>query len=339
LLSTDLTYIGFLSSRVRNFKKKSQYLWNFSCPFCGDSKKNPLKARGYVFRTGGGLTYKCHNCGVGSSFGNLLKRVDMSLYNDYIIDSFKLVKQKDDSVDLEMFKMESGLEIVTDSVLDDNFVPLSKLPSDHPAVLEFMRRKFPSKCMSMFYYTDTFKETINTLVPGKFSSMLPDHGRLILPWLDQHGMVFALLGRALDGEEPKYFLVRLVEKVEKVFGIDRVDYSKMIYVTEGPFDSLFLDNGVAVGSASLACHYTESIKSNCTLVFDNDNRNKQVCVEYQKALKRGFRVFIWPDGLDCKDINDLVIEGHSREDIHKMIEANSFNGLEGLARFTRWKKC
>ena len=54
-LSVESKYIRLLSHRLRNFKQKKDYVWNFSCPICGDSKKNLLKARGYVYSKGNNL--------------------------------------------------------------------------------------------------------------------------------------------------------------------------------------------------------------------------------------------------------------------------------------------
>ena len=72
-LPIDTKYLRLVSSRLRNFKQKNTYLFNFSCPYCGDSQKNKSKARGYVFSKGNDLIFKCHNCGVGANVGNFLK--------------------------------------------------------------------------------------------------------------------------------------------------------------------------------------------------------------------------------------------------------------------------
>ena len=73
---TDTTYLLQLSPRLDRFKKVRDYLWNFRCPHCGDSQKHKNKARGYVYRKKTDLFYKCHNCGMGQSVGNLIKDID-----------------------------------------------------------------------------------------------------------------------------------------------------------------------------------------------------------------------------------------------------------------------
>ena len=75
-LITDSKFLRLISSRLRNFKQKKDYLWNFSCPLCGDSKKNLSKARGYAFAKGVNLFYSCHNCGVGTNLANLKSQLE-----------------------------------------------------------------------------------------------------------------------------------------------------------------------------------------------------------------------------------------------------------------------
>ena len=46
----DLDYISKIQPRLQQFKKKRDYLFNFRCPVCGDSKKSNTKARAYLYR-------------------------------------------------------------------------------------------------------------------------------------------------------------------------------------------------------------------------------------------------------------------------------------------------
>ena len=85
-ISVDSKYIGIISHRLRNFKRKNDYVWNFSCPVCGDSKKNASKARGYVYKKGNNLFYSCKNCGLGTSLGKLLEHIDGTIYKEYILE-------------------------------------------------------------------------------------------------------------------------------------------------------------------------------------------------------------------------------------------------------------
>ena len=66
-------YLLLASSQLQGFKKKGDYVYNFRCPYCGDSQKSKSKARGFFFPKENNLIYKCHNCGKGASLKNFLK--------------------------------------------------------------------------------------------------------------------------------------------------------------------------------------------------------------------------------------------------------------------------
>ena len=89
MIYIDAKYVSLLSYKLRNFKKKKENYWNFSCPICGDSKKDANKARGYVFLHKSRLVYKCHNCGYSSNVGNLIKNLDSNMYNEYVLERYK----------------------------------------------------------------------------------------------------------------------------------------------------------------------------------------------------------------------------------------------------------
>ena len=94
MIYVDLKYIGMLSNRLRNFKRKTDYTWNFSCPFCGDSTKNKLKARGYIYRVTSNLFFRCHNCDHGTNLGGVIKQVDPSLYNEYVVVAHAVIDRR-----------------------------------------------------------------------------------------------------------------------------------------------------------------------------------------------------------------------------------------------------
>ena len=71
----DTNYIINLSSQLEKFSKKGDYTYNCRCPICGDSQKSKSKARGYFYKKQNDMFYKCHNCGYGSSVGNLILSV------------------------------------------------------------------------------------------------------------------------------------------------------------------------------------------------------------------------------------------------------------------------
>ena len=73
-------YLNLISSQLQRFKKTNDFVWNFRCPYCGDSHRSKTKARGYVFRKEQKLLYRCHNCSKGTTLQGLLKHIDVNIY-------------------------------------------------------------------------------------------------------------------------------------------------------------------------------------------------------------------------------------------------------------------
>ncbi len=93
----DLNYISKIQPRLQQFKKKREYLFNFRCPVCGDSKKSKTKARAYLYRVKNDMFFKCHNCSASHNLANLIKLVDRPLYDQYILERYKGSKPSNDA--------------------------------------------------------------------------------------------------------------------------------------------------------------------------------------------------------------------------------------------------
>lgn len=339
----DIKYANLISSYVRNFKRKSEYLYNFSCPLCNDSHKNPLKARGYLYRNKTGLAYRCHNCGASVSLGNLIKQIDFILYQEYALENYRESgiprSQHKDADLLKVFKADPKVpkieEILQDNVLK-SATSLDKLSEYHPARQYVQNRKIPEKFYKDLYFTTKFKHFINNIIPEKFKED-NDHPRLIIPYFDKFGKCFAFQGRAFGKEIPKYYTIKIDENAERIYGLDRLNYSKPIYAVEGPIDSLFLDNCIAVSGSSFDSPLLQSIKSNLTVVFDNEPRNNQLMKLLNKTINHGFQVCIWPDTFYHKDINEAVIAGMTSNNIMDIINQNTFVNINAQLHFARYK--
>ena len=338
MIYVDVKFANMLAPRLRNFKHKSEFLWNFSCPVCGDSKKNKLKARSYIYRTKTGLFVKCHNCDYSTNLGNLIKYLDPVMYQEYVLENYKESgAPRSHHKDLKETLPEL-INVISDSVLDGAKC-LSTLPLDHPAVKYVLDRKLPLSTLKLLYVTAKFKQFVNGLVPGKFQSVDDDHPRLIIPYFTEHGKCFAFQGRAFGDEQPKYYTIKLDESRDRIYGLDRVDFSKKVYILEGPLDSLLLPNAIAVSGSSFTSETTRLIKTNCTLVYDNEPRSKELTKLIHKSIMDGYDVCLWPDTVQEKDINEMIMAGKSVEDIMTIINDNTFNGAAAQLRFTTWRKC
>lgn len=338
MLYIDSKFVSLVSSRLKNFKKKNDYVWNFSCPVCGDSSKNKLKARGYIYRTKSDLFVKCHNCGYGSNLGNFIKHVDPALYDEYVIERYKSGATRYNAhKDISLILPEKKEEVILEDEVLSKLQRIDSLDESHPAYQYCVQRKIPKDKFELLYFCKAFKKWSNS-IKFKFMDEENDIPRLIFPFFDTHGRVFAYSARAFGKEEPKYISIKIDDDKEKVYGLERVNWREKIYVVEGQIDSLFLPNCIAVGGSSFDVPEVQKIKTNCVIVMDNEPRNKDIVKQLGKYIDLGYTVCIYPDDLDKKDINDMVLSGMTVDEIVELINKNSFSGLSASLRFANWKK-
>ena len=317
----DVKYINLISSRFQKFKKVKHNLYNFRCPICGDSQKNKNKARGYLYQVKNNTNFKCHNCGINVSFNNFLKQVDVNLHKQYTFEKFKEGHTgKNFVVEDPEFKFETP-----------KFKPKLDLPraSSNPDAKEYLeRRKLnPDK----FYYTDKFKEWSNTL-KLIFDDTKYDEPRIIIPLFYQDTLI-GFQGRAIGPSKVKYITVMLNDDAPKIYGLDELQKDKTIYVTEGPFDSTFISNSIALCGAD--GDLSKWGISNPVWIYDNEPRNAEIVSRISRTIERGERVVIWPSSIKEKDINDMILSGLN---VQEVIESNTYSGLEAKLKFTTWKK-
>lgn len=342
MLYIDAKYASILGSRLRNFKKKDDYLWNYSCPVCGDSTTNKLKARGYIYKVKQDLFCKCHNCGHSTNLGNLIKYVDTKMYDEYVLERYKSgATRYNDHKDISDTTVVLTPK-VEDLLEDDILEPLNRLDTlnpSHPAVKYVMERKIPRDKWSLLYFAPKFKTYTNTVTPKFQEPIVDEHPRMIIPYFTPAGKCFAFQGRAYGKEEPKYYTIKVDETQEKIYGLDRIDYSKRILVVEGPIDSLFLPNAVAVSGASFDTPTIRSILPNATIVMDNEPRSKDIVKQLAKYIDLGYNVCMFPEHIEQKDINEMILHGGmSVDQIVETINTNTYSGIEAKLRFSTWKK-
>lgn len=344
-LYIDTKYIRLVSSRLRNFKQKNDNLWNFSCPYCGDSKTNTLKARGYVFAKGNDLIFKCHNCGVGTNVGNFIKHVDPSLHDEYVFEKYKSgttsnTYHRTSSVSPRIITNPPKFGHIKKRNIFEHGTWINDLPSGHFCLTYVENRLIPEEHYDKLLFTSNYKAFCDALIPNHDKNLVED-ARLVIPYFNYQNELIAVSGRALETSDYKlrYVTLRTDESTNKlIYGTDRVDLTKRVYLVEGPLDSLFLNNCVASGDANLALTVKNIQAKEVTLVFDNQPRNKEVCKLIENAIKLNHNVVIWPDEIEGKDINEMILDGFSASEIREIIDSNTFYGLEAIAKFTFWKK-
>jgi len=318
----DVKYINSISIRLSKFKKVKNNLYNFRCPLCGDSQKQKSKARGYFYGVKADVNFKCHNCGASMTFSSFLKELDSTMHRQYVLEKFKDGHTGKASV-VEEPKFEFKKPV---------FKKKLDLPkaSEVPDAKEYLdRRKLDPK---KFYYTDKFREWTNTQ-KQTFDYVGKDERRIIIPMYNENNNLIGFQGRSLDSNSVKYITIMLNEGSPKIYGLNTIDRKSKVYVVEGPFDSNFLNNSVALcgSDGDVVCLEGSSI----VFVYDNEPRNKEIVARIERCIERGDSVVIWPNNVKEKDINDMVLSGHN---VQKMVESNIYYGLEAKLKFTTWKR-
>lgn len=336
-LYIDTKFIRFLGPRLPLFKQKSEYLWNFRCPICGDSHKSKFKARGYFYRKQDKMFFSCHNCHTSLPFYKFLKQFDKGLSDQYNLENFQdsvgRIPKKEDVY--ESIREESKiLREKLDKPID--LPSIESLPNEHFAKTFVLNRKIPKEYHKDLFFASDFKEFIKDIYPEKYEFLKEKEPRLVIPFWDDHKNLLGVQGRALDNSKVKYITIK-PDGSKKVFGLDRLDPKKKVYVVEGPIDSMFLDNSLATMDSAL---YNIRILLDLDFVFiyDNEPRNKDIVDAIYKTITLNQNVCIWPSHIEQKDINEMVLAGYDPSTIQHLIDKNTFSGLRAQLEFSQWKK-
>ncbi len=318
-----------VSSSLEKFAWKKDNLANCRCPLCGDSQKNKNRARGYFYQKGNNIFYRCHNCGVSTTFYKFLEQVSPALCREYALERWKGGENGHSNYTKPKFKFEQpsfdGKRIDLPSMVE--------LSDDHECKEYVVSRKIPLDFLSDLFYAENFAEFVHKHIPDK---QVGEEPRLIIPLRDVDKKLIGFQGRAIYPSEVKYITIKFDENREYLsYGMDRVDLNSTVYVTEGPIDSMFLPNAVAILGMN---HELDPSVKNPVFVLDNEPRNREVIKQYDKLIKNDYRVCIWPDNITQKDVNDMVRSGMSRREVLETINKNIYSGLSAELRLSVWKK-
>ena len=327
---TDDKFINLAAASLDKFSKKRPGVYNFRCPYCGDSRKHRNKARGYLIKKKGNYLYKCHNCGIGRSLPNFLKENVPHLYDEYIMEHYKEGNTGRGTAnpapvlptfEKPVFKSKSVIDLT----------PVSELNNSHPARAYLLGRGIPEEQFDRLYYCPKFKEWTNKQ-KQVFADTNNDDARIIIPLMDQDGNLFGYQGRSLDiNAKMRYVTIMLDEDAPKIFGLDKINPEETVYVTEGPFDSFFVPNSIAMCGSDVDLR---SLDYQFVFVYDNEPRNKQIVEKITRAAEQGHKVVIFPKSVREKDLNDMVNSGINVKDV---IESNIYQGLEAQLKLSSWK--
>ena len=317
----DSKFINLISSKLQKFKRVKSDLYNFRCPICGDSKKNKSKTRGYLYSMKADVNFRCHNCGASMTFSSFLKQQDPVLHKQYVFERFKdgttgratVVEEPKFEFKAPKFKKKINLPKASENPSANGYLTARKLNSND------------------FYYAENFKKFVNTLKPT-FEDTKYDEERIIIPLYYEKNLI-GLQGRSLGPSKVKYITVMINDDAPKIYGLDNIRTDAPVYVTEGPFDSTFIRNSVAMCGAD--ADVSRWGISNPVWIYDNEPRSSEIVRRIGNTIDSGESLVIWPNGIDDKDINDMVMSGL---DVQSVIESNTYSGLEAKLKFNTWKK-
>ena len=331
----DRQFLLRVSPKLQRFSQKKEDLYNFRCPLCGDSQKNKTKSRGYVYRKANGYFYMCHNCGVSTTFYNFLEKVDPTLVKEYALERYKDNDTGNKNTPTPAFTEIKSTPIFRERIELDS---IDKLPEEHYCKKYVSFRKIPESYWSQLYFAEDFKKFVGTL--GLSNETLKENDpRLVIPFYGKDKRIVAIQGRALGESKLRYITLKMHDDNQKVFGCDRINEDELIYVVEGPIDSMFLENAVATADSNLESITSIYDKSKVVLVFDNEPRNKEIVMKIDKAIENHYNVVIWPEMIESKDINDMILlDRFSPDEIQDIISKNTFVNLRAKAEFVNWKK-
>ena len=347
-LFIDEKFLNNIGHLLRNFRKKQDYVWNFSCPICGDSRKKKIKARGYVYRYRDSLRFKCHNCGEVMSISELLRRLDSELYKEYIFESYlekgQQTPTEEEKPQTTVFKQKKDYKPAKPTALI-GCPSIATLGPDHPARAYLEWRKLPPHALEELYWTDNFPATVDKFLPGHQFALI-EEGRIIIPFYDTNHQLIAMQGRSQPrydaandrwADSPgaiRYITIKADKEAPRIFGMNKLEkMTKRIYIVEGPFDSLFLPNCVAMAGSDIPLGFPHD---RTVVVYDNERHKADTVKKIAKAIENGYTVCIWPDNMKEKDINLMVLAGYKPEKIRDIIDTNLYSGLQAKIQLQHW---
>ncbi len=331
MLWLDIKYANLLSVKLDKYRitKNNPYSATFRCPICGDSAKNPNKTRGYFYVAYSSLRMKCHNCGVSTYFTTFLERVDNNLFSRYNMDKFGAKETETDVIIPE----KSDMSKIEPRLLDNLLDKVSSLPEDHEARQYVKARHITDNMLDRLYFIDDVSK-IAQLKESYREKIVGTEARLVFPFYNRKGLLVGVTMRAIGEHKLRYIAVRLNSTEPMIFNYDGVNFEEQVYCVEGPIDSLFLPNCVAVGGSDMKS-VRKLLPLNTIYIFDNQPRNAAICKLMNGMIMSGFRICIFPISIEQKDVNDMVSAGI---DVTTLIYTNSYSGLEAQLKFEEWRK-
>lgn len=336
----DKKYLLLASSYLAGFKDTGNDVYRFRCPFCGDSKRNTNKTRGYLYPIKDTCAFKCHNCGASLGLGKFIKELSADLYAQYIFEKFISPKKRTSAQRCEEEPPPAPEQVPTGlHKILQRCEPIVDLPDDHEAKKYLEGRKIPRYQQDRLFFVEDIR-LISRSISRYSERNFPCMPVIVIPYFDESGNLTYLQTRAINAaDEPRYVFFE-VEGGDKIWNVDQVDWNQHVFVLEGVFDAMFLSNAVAVGSASSMLASLKYLRDHCkagfTLVFDQDYEdNFEVYQQFRQAIEAKAPVVFFDHHFLGKDINQAIQNGML--DVELYLKNHTKSGLYAVLELTKLK--
>jgi DNA primase len=278
--------------------KKHTGQYNAACPICKEGKSLGKKKRLWYYPASN--TFHCFNCNQTWSALNWIKKTTGMSYEEI------QMELNTNEVSMDVFRIESN------SIGTFKRKELPNLPYDSINIFDNIQQTYYKNSkefqVALKYVKSRRLDTAINKSPNLFISLtdLIHSNRLCIPFYDRNKKVVFYQTRSLDNTEPRYLGKAGYEKT--VFGVDRVDSNlPYIFLFEGPIDSMFVKNGVAVAGISLTKTQSTQLAEfpfhKRVWVLDNSCYDATAKKNVQELLEKGENVFNWNIGKKYKDFN------------------------------------
>lgn len=331
MLLIETQYIDKIKYRFEKLTEKNN-VYQFRCFYCGDSQRSKTKARGYLYPIKNTYNYRCHNCGKSISFANFLKDIDLNCYEQFILEKFKKSKNKKIPEKLTFSVKPEKPQPKQIADIFDDLPKVGELDKNHPARVYLDGRQIPTSKYNEIYFCEKFKRWTNSIKPV-FDKLNYDEARIVIPLRYKHNSI-GFVGRSLNpNSKMKYITIMLNSKYPKIYNLDNVNLEQDTYILEGPFDSMFIPNSIAMCGSDVNL---DDIKIKRPIyVYDNEPRNLEIVNRMWKVVETGKSIVIWPKSIKEKDVNLMHISGI---DVVSILRENTFSGLEAKLKFNYWER-
>lgn len=341
----DIKYIRLVSVYLQGFKEVGQNTFIFRCPVCGDSKKNTLKRRGYLYATNDGSFFKCYNCGASAGLYQFLKSQNVDLSKRYQFERFGTQVEKND-IPADLLKTdrdERFKNISKDQIRAfKHLTPIYRLCSDHQCIEYLRSRKIPLDIE--MYWAPSLNKMMSSIEAYRDRQFSTDCSAVVFPFRSPDKKLNYLQARIISGDSKRrYATFEIEENGLKFWGLDRVDFTKPVYLFEGPIDAMMIDNGVAFAGGNLrqGAKYLEGlVESKLVLVYDADFKtNSDIFKDMSLAIKRDGRSVVIHDKEfePNKDMNEAICSGWTKEEAQGYLERKTCSGLTAELKLTQIK--